>query len=112
MDLKELFDLHEKLETRVNAYWTYWSVVVLAVCGWVLGAKGLSPIYSKPIALGLSMFFLGNLLVLWPATKLVIGVRDEIRFKSKDDAALSPQFALVLGSQTLRHRLAGTIAMH
>jgi hypothetical protein len=30
VELKDLLDLHEKLENRVNAYWTYWSVAALA----------------------------------------------------------------------------------
>jgi hypothetical protein len=33
VELKDLLDLHEKLESRVNAYWTYWSVAVVAIGG-------------------------------------------------------------------------------
>ena len=35
MELKDLLDLHEKLEMRINAYWTYWSVAILALGGWL-----------------------------------------------------------------------------
>ena len=55
MELKDLLDLHEKLETRINAYWTYWSVAILAMGGWLFtSGKGLSHGEAIALAIGSS----------------------------------------------------------
>ncbi len=82
MNLIELFDLKEKLETRINRYWTYWSVAILAIAGWVFAGDIDNIIQRILIVIGATTFFISNLTVLWTATKLVIGLQDEIKLKS------------------------------
>jgi len=113
MELKDLLDLHEKLETRINAYWTYWSIAILAIGGWLFtSGKTLTTGQSIGVALGASVFFLANIGVLWPATKLAIGVRDEIRLKSKAATFSSARLAAAFAEDTLALRLQLTIVLH
>ncbi|MCX7098901.1 MAG: hypothetical protein NTV43_13445 [Methylococcales bacterium] len=113
MDLKDLFDLHEKLETRINAYWTYWSIAVFAVGGWLFSGKlGLLPLEAKGVSLGTMVFFSCNLAVLWQATKLVLGIRDEIRLKSKEKLFASTYLQNALSEDGLKFRLQITLALH
>jgi hypothetical protein len=113
MDLKELFDLHEKLEARINAYWTYWSVAVIALGGWLFsGKQSFTLDQAIALAIAVSVFFLCNLGVLWPTTKLVIGVRDEIRLAARDKAFASDVLRQVLAVDGFRYRLQITLVLH
>ena len=113
MDLKDLRDLHEKLETRINAYWTYWSVAILVMGGWLFAAgKDLGQGQAVALAIGASVFFLANLGVLWSATKLVTGVRDEIRLKSKAATFASPRLAAAFADDDMAFRLQLTVVLH
>ena len=113
MELKDLLDLHEKLETRINAHWTYWSIAILAIGGWLFtSGKSLTETQAIGVAIGAAVLFLANLGVLWPATKLAIGVRDEIRLKSKKIEFNSSKLTAAFGEDTLAFRLQFTIVLH
>lgn len=113
MEYKELFDLHEKLETRINAYWTYWSVAVIAMGGWLFSGKsGLNGGSAAVVAVGATAFFLCNLAVLWQATQLVVGVRDEIRLRSAALSFASQQLRAALSKDDLQFRLQITVLLH
>jgi hypothetical protein len=113
MELKDLLDLHEKLESRINAYWTYWSIAILAIGGWLFtSGKTLTTGQAIGVAIGASVFFLANIGVLWPATKLAIGVRDEIRLKAKAATFASAKLAAAFAEDTLVLRLQLTIGLH
>ena len=113
MELKDLLDLHEKLETRINAYWTYWSIAILAIGGWLFtSGKVLTAGQSVGVAIGAAVFFLANIGVLWPATRLAIGVRDEIRLKSGAATFSSARLAAAFAEDTLVLRLQLTIVLH
>lgn len=113
MELKELFDLHEKLETRINAYWTYWSVAVFAFGGWLFtGKHSFTFEQSAAVSFGALVFFFCNLGVLWQSTKLVTAVRDEIRIKSGETSFKSTNLQRVLSEDGLKYRLKITIILH
>ena len=113
MELKELFDIQEKLESRINAYWTYWSVAIFAIGGWLFsGKQSLSQQQSLAIAIGVSAFFLANLGVLWPATRLVIGIRDEIRLRANECDFLSLKLSQAFTKNSLAFRLELTLILH
>lgn len=113
MELKELLDLHEKLETRINAYWTYWSVAIFAIAGWLFsGKQTLAHEQAVGIAIGAAVFFSANLGVLWPATRLATGVRDEIRLKSREISFLSTKLAGAFAEDSLLFRLQLTFGLH
>ncbi|MCW8330949.1 hypothetical protein MD588_19325 [Photobacterium sp. SDRW27] len=114
MTLSELFDLREKIESRVNQYWTYWSVSIFAVCGWMFTdatAKPDGPT-SILIAIGLMAFFTANLSVLKTATELAMSVKEEIALKASDANFLSETFTTVLMKSDIKFRVQLTIALH
>lgn len=113
MELKELLDLHEKLESRINAYWTYWSVAIFAIGGWLFSSgKALSSEQALAVSIGAAVFFLANLGVLWPATRLVTGVRDEIRLKADSLAFASPKLTRAFAEDSMALRLQLTFVLH
>jgi len=112
MNLIEAFDLKEKLETRINAYWTYWSVAIFAVGGWIFAENGNVGSHKTLLIVGVIVFFLSNLGVLWPATKLITGLQDEIRIKSKGSNIDSDKLKGILRSSSSKVRLEITLFLH
>lgn len=113
MELKDLLDLHEKLESRINAYWTYWSVAIFAIAGWLFsGKQAISHEQAVGISIAVMVFFFANLGVLLPATRLAIGIRDEIRLKTGEVHFLSSRLARSFAEDSLALRLHLTFALH
>ena len=113
MELKDLLDLHEKLETRINAYWTYWSVAILALGGWLFtSGRTLTGPHSLGVSIAAAVFFLANLGVLLSATRLVIGVREEIALKSQSLTLASARLAGAFRDASPAWRLELTLVLH
>lgn len=113
MELKDLIDLNEKLESRVNAYWTYWSVAIFAIAGWLFsGKQSLSHEQAIGVSIAVMVFFSANLGVLWPATRLAMGVRDEIRLKTKEITFHSKKLSAAFAEDSLAFRLQLTVILH
>lgn len=113
MELKELLDIHEKIESRINAYWTYWSVAIFAIAGWLFADKDTLPLeHAIGISLAVMTFFFANLGVLLPATRLAMGIRDEIRLTTKDINFLSRNLTTEFARNTFSFRLQLTCFLH
>ncbi|MCV2402877.1 hypothetical protein OFY17_08295 [Marinomonas sp. C2222] len=115
MKLSELFDLREKVETRVNQYWTYWSVSIFAVCGWIFTGTAQDSLNKETaplIATGLLVFFISNLVVLKNATEFVMSVESEIALRSTESEFKSEQFKRILLKRDTKLRLLLTIFLH
>lgn len=114
MSLFELFDLREKIESRVNQYWTYWSISIFAVCGWIFAesSKGLDPISYILISLGMLVFFIANISVLKTSTELAMSITDEIALKVAADKFHSQKLNETLLKEDMKYRVNLTIVMH
>jgi hypothetical protein len=113
MELKDLLDLHEKLESRINAYWTYWSVAIFTIAGWLLsGKQSLSREQTIGIVIAMVVFFLANLSVLWSITRLATAVRDEIRLKTQEVSFLSERLGAAFAEDAFVFRLQLTVILH
>jgi len=113
MELKDLLELYEKIESRINAYWTYWSVAIFAIAGWLFsGKQSLSREQAIGVSIGVMIFFFANLGVLWPATRLAMGIRDELRLKAKEVHFLSSKLDTAFAEDALAFRLQLTLFLH
>jgi hypothetical protein len=88
----ELFDLLEKLESRVDRYWTFYSVVVVAVAGWLFTGKSLAQSDAPLVAVGLFVFLAGNFAIITLTEARILAVESEIEARSQQAEILSPQF--------------------
>ncbi|MCW2484321.1 hypothetical protein J5069_00265 [Candidatus Symbiopectobacterium sp. NZEC127] len=113
MEFKELLDLHERLESRINAYWTYWSVAIFAIAGWLFSGKQTLILDQKiGIALGAAVFFFANLGVLLPCTRLAASVRDEIRLQAQNIPFTSKKLSLAFAEDGFKFRYTLTLLLH
>ncbi len=75
--LKDLLALIEDLEKRINAYWNFYTVVVLAVVGWLFTKEtGLARGEAWALTIGLTIFFFGNFSVMNGATSRRLSLRE------------------------------------
>ena len=110
---RTLLDMIEKLESRVNAYWNFFSVVALAVSGWLITSKAtFTTTQGIVLAIAVVIFFGANLSVVRAATARLLAFEAELN-------AVAP--AATFGSDALRRnlsrpvipgRLAGSVVLH
>nr|CAP48759.1 putative integron gene cassette protein [uncultured bacterium] len=83
--IKVIIEIIEKLESRINAYWNFYTIVVIAVIGWLLSSK--TP-FTAPqgiaLTIAISMFFAANFSVMRAATKRVIAFETELNVVSNE----------------------------
>ena len=76
---RTLLDMIEKLESRVNAYWNFFSVVALAVSGWLITSKAtLTTTQGIVLAIAVVIFFGANLSVVRAATARLLAFEAEL----------------------------------
>ena len=113
MTFSELFSCRESLEARVNQYWTFWSIVVFAVCGWIF--SGAQPEFSPKetwlMIIGLAIFFMANLSVIYNTTKVSILFHDEMCQQATREK-LSDSFISNFRNGRVKFRLELTVIMH
>lgn len=108
----ELFDLREKIESRINQYWTYWSGIVLAVGTWIFSSSPPNDGQLVILMLALFIFFIANLYMIWSSTELSMGLKNEISLRSKSEEYESSELKLVLSKNDFRFRLKLSILLH
>jgi hypothetical protein len=108
----ELFDLVEKLESRVDRYWGFYSVAVLAVAGWLFSGKNLARADAPYVAVGLLMFFVGNFSVITLTEARILAVESEIEARSKEAQISSEQFRKRLARPSFPARRLASIVIH
>lgn len=79
MNIKDLIDIIEKLETRLNSYWNFYTLVIIATSGWLFtGNHAFAPAEKVAITAGLSTFFLANLSIIQSLTKRITAFEHEL----------------------------------
>ena len=113
LSAKDLLDLTEKLKSRVNAYWNFYTVVVLAVAGWVV-TKDVSFTTAQGYAalFGLTCFFAANFSMIRGATRLILGANAEMQARAESLDLKSAKFREVLRIDLLPGRLPVSWVLH
>ena len=112
-ELKDLIELIEKVETRINAYWSFYTLVVIGIGGWLFAkASGFSVAEALIVSVAYGVFSLANLSIIGSATRLAVALSDELRMVSANSVVKSNSLMSVLGSELLPHRMAVTRTLH
>ena len=113
MNIKDLIDVIEKLETRLNSYWNFYTVVILASAGWLFTEDHVFKIKEKIIiSFGLVLFFIVNLFVILCLTKRIAAFEDELNAASYDDNVNSSLLKQELSKKHLYTRFYLSIVLH
>jgi hypothetical protein len=110
---RALLDTIEKLESRVNAYWNFFSVVAIAVSGWLITAKATFTITdSVALSLTVIVFFGANLAVIRAATLRLVALDAELNATAAGESFASEALRRNLTMPTMPGRMAGTVVLH
>ena len=82
--IKDLIEVTDKLESRVSSYWNFYTVVVVAIIGWLVSSQ-ISLSYSQALVVTIVciVFFIANFHAMRAATKRVIAVESELNALAK-----------------------------
>jgi hypothetical protein len=111
--IKSLVEIIERLETRINAYWNFYIIVVLASIGWLMSTKiPFTTNQGIALTIALSMYFIANYFVIRTATKRVIAFEDELNLVSKKIETTSSVLKSELSNTSIRYRLFANGVLH
>jgi len=82
--IKDLIEVTDKLESRVSSNWNFYTVVVVAIIGWLVSSQ-ISFSYSQVLVVTIVCisFFIANFYAMRAATKRVIAVESELNALAK-----------------------------
>jgi lysylphosphatidylglycerol synthetase-like protein (DUF2156 family) len=105
MSISELFTLLETVESRVNNYWNFYTIVILALVS-VLMAQGanLSQAEAPFIALVVLVFFLGNFGVISLGEARILALEAEIEARRDEANPQSPELRRYLSRLSIPRR--------
>lgn len=112
-EIKNTIDIIETLETRINTYWNFYFIVVLAVIGWLMSSR--TPFTeSQGIALtvAISLFLIANLSVIRAATKRVMAFESELKVASTKQEFHSSALKEELSHASIGNRLFASYLLH
>lgn len=112
-EVNELLNTIEKIESRVNLYWNFYTVVILATGGWLFSSKTIfSQSECIALSIGISMFFLANFSVMRAATKRVVALEFELNEVSSTNSFKTVELKTELSDCSMPGRLAASYVLH
>ena len=112
MSLKDLLDLSEKLEDRISAYWNFYTIVVIAVGGWLFTEPQLEPVNAVVLSLVLITFFASNFSVIRYATNNLTALESEIKAVAPSADLKSKEYLKKLLSLSIPNRMKFSWVLH
>jgi hypothetical protein len=110
---KALLDMIEKLESRVNAYWNFFSVVAIAISGWLITAKATFTIAdSVALTMAVIVFFGANFAVIRAATMRLVALDAELNATAATESFATEALRRNLSMPSMPGRLAGSVLLH
>ena len=111
--ISKLINVIETLETRINSYWNFYMLVVLATIGWLISSK--TPFTGNEriaLIIAIALFLIANLLVLRAATKRVVAFEDELKLASQKYEFNSTILKKELSHASMGNRLILSYVLH
>ena len=111
--IKNLIDIIETLESRINSYWNFYIVVVVATIGWLMSSKTPFTIpQGVALTVAIGLFLLANFLVLRAATKRVTAFEAELNAASQKQEFKSSLLKKELSGASTPNRLLASYVLH
>jgi hypothetical protein len=110
---RALLDVIEKLESRLNSYWNFFSVVAIAISGWLITARAVFTVAdSSALTVAVVIFFGANLVVIRAATMRLVALEAELNASAQADSFESDALRSNLTMAAMPGRLAGSFILH
>ena len=111
--IKNILDTIEKLESRVNAYWNFYTIIVVAVAGWLFSSRPpFSVSQSIALTMAISMFFAANFSVIRAATKRIVAFENELNIAANGYEFKTDDLKNELSNNSMPGRLIASYMLH
>jgi len=113
MTINEVIDLIQNLESRNHSYWNFYTVVIIAICGWVISQqRELVSLEIKNIFIfGNIIFYFINLSIIYGTTTRIEALEDEFIALAKKDRNICSKLKSNLSKPFLEGRLKFTLQL-
>lgn len=111
--VKNILDVLESTESRINSYWNFYVVVVVATIGWLMSSQ--TPFTSEQgvvLTVSICLFFAANFAVLRAATKRAVAYEAELKCVAAQREFQSDILLHELASGALKYRLPFSYLLH
>lgn len=111
--LKDLLDLVEKVEGRINSYWNFYTIALFAIASWIFGSNiTFNAWQAIIISIALALFFASNLMFITISENRLAALESEIRSVAAMSQIESERFYKFLTSNPMPHRQKTSAILH
>ena len=111
--VKNVLNITDKLESRINSYWNFYTIVVLAVIGWLMSSKApFSTSQGIALTIALLMFFAANFFLMRLATLRLLAFECELSALSSNLEFASDELKRNLLRNSMPYRLPASYILH
>ncbi|MFT7089090.1 MAG: hypothetical protein ACJAU4_000889 [Glaciecola sp.] len=115
-NIKNIIEIIETLESRINSYWNFYIIAVFAVIGWLMAAgaaaKSMSGNQGIALIIAVVIFLFANILVIRAATKRMVAFEAELNAVSKQQEFKSQALKQELSRTSMKNRLNASYLLH
>ena len=113
LSITDIINISEKLEGRLNSYWNFYTLVVVATAGWLFSGDHKFTLMEKSATcVGLGVFFLANLSMIVYLTKRIVAFESELNKVAGIAELKSTLLKQELSAQNIPHRNLLSILLH
>jgi hypothetical protein len=113
LTIKELIELIEKAESRINSYWNFYTIVVIAIVGWLMSSQTPFSLHqTMALTLALVVFFCANFGVMRAATIRILALEDELAAVARETEFVGESLKRVLSRAAMPGRLGWSYGLH
>lgn len=112
LSLKDLLDIVEKIEGRINSYWNFYTVALFAIASWIFGSMTFNAWQAVIISMALALFFASNLMFITINENRLAAIESEIRSVAAISQIESERFRKFLTSNLMPHRQKTSAILH
>jgi hypothetical protein len=113
LTIQQLIDLIEKAESRINSYWNFYTIVVIAIVGWLMSSQAPFSLHQTiALTLALATFFCANFGVMRAATIRILALEDELAAVARETEFVGESLKRVLSGTAMPGRLGWSYGLH
>jgi hypothetical protein len=103
--LKDLLDLVEKVESRINSYWNFYMIALFAIGAWIFDpGKRIDLLQASAIVTALIVFFSANLTLININESRLSAIESEIKSVTTISQIESEKFRTFLLNSSIPNR--------
>lgn len=112
-ELKDILEVIDRLEARLNRHGAFYQVVVIALIGWILSIEISLSLAEGVLAVVSVIVFLSSNLIYWTfCTKRILAAEKELNALAKNRDFMNSDWKKELSTPQMSNRLLWGISLH